>query len=115
MSTKVVKCIVEKPFLGQMPILANSLESNVESLSILLNIKSGIKTIKNKNYYIIGDVFYQVDCRDETIHVEYTWLQVDNCQILMKLELFPYSFSHGNNGYDRNISFSENIHCVHNV
>jgi hypothetical protein len=33
----------------------------------------------------------------------------------MKLELFPYSFSHGNNGYDRNISFSEYIHCVHNV
>jgi hypothetical protein len=72
LSTKVVKCILEKPLFGQRPIVANSLESNVESLSILLNIKSGIKTIKNKNYYIIGDVFYQVDCRDETIHVEYT-------------------------------------------
>jgi len=71
LSTKVVKCILGKPFLGQRPIVANSLESNVESLSILLNIKSGIKTIKNKNY-IIGDVFYQVDCRHETIHVEYT-------------------------------------------
>ncbi len=115
MSTKVVKCILEKPFLGQRPIVANSLESNVESLSILLNIKSEIKKIKNQNYYIIGDVFYQVDCRHETIHGEYTWLQVDNCQISKKLELFPYSFSHGNNGYDRNISFSEYIHCVHNV
>jgi len=72
LSTKVVKCILEKPFLGQRPIVANSLESNVESLSILLNIKSGIKKIKNKNYYIIGDVFYQVDCRHETIHGEYT-------------------------------------------
>jgi hypothetical protein len=67
---KVVKCILEEIFLGQSPIVANSLESNVESLSILLNINSGTKIIKNKNYYIIRDVFYQVDCRCETIHVD---------------------------------------------
>jgi hypothetical protein len=41
----------------------------VESLSILLNINNGSKTIKHKDYYIIEDVFNHVDCRCETIDV----------------------------------------------
>jgi hypothetical protein len=62
----------------------------VESLSILLNINNGSKTIKNKDYYIIGDVLNSVDYRCETIHVYYIGLQVDIRHISMELAFFPF-------------------------
>jgi hypothetical protein len=41
--TKVVKCSLEEPFLGQSPFVANSVESNVESLSICWTLTKELK------------------------------------------------------------------------
>jgi hypothetical protein len=92
-----------------MPCEAKISRSMVESLSILLNINNGNKTIKNKNYYLIGDVLNCVDCRSETIHVKYIGLKVNISSISMELAFFPFLFPCGNGAYDGNISFNKYI------
>jgi hypothetical protein len=112
LSIEVVKCILEEHFLGKKPCEVESLGSTMESLSILLNINNRSKIIKNKNYYIIGDVFNYVDCKRETFGVKYIRLQVDKHQILMELAFFPFLFPHDNGAYDGNTSFSEYTYII---